>query len=95
MLRATDKFVLMPSVGPLIAGQAIVVSRAHHHSLAAMDEAAAREYDDFVRKILGTDGNWLEAEHGATDADCAGACVIHTHVHVIPGMAHFEELFDG
>jgi diadenosine tetraphosphate (Ap4A) HIT family hydrolase len=94
-LRESERFLLMPCVGPLVAGQAMIVSREHFPSLAAMGEQAADEYDGFVRRILGGENGWLEAEHGATAEDCAGACVTHAHVHLMPGMAQFAEVFDG
>jgi diadenosine tetraphosphate (Ap4A) HIT family hydrolase len=94
-LRESERFLLIPCVGPLVAGQAIIVSRHHFPSLAAMGEQALVEYDAFVRRILGTERDWLEAEHGSAERDCAGACVIHAHVHLIPGMARFAEVFDG
>ena len=31
----------------------------------------------------------MEAEHGSTANDKAGACVVHTHVHWLPDMGRF------
>lgn len=94
-LRQSERFLLIPCVGSLVAGQSIIVSREHFSSLTAMAEGAVAEYDEFVRRLLGEEDGWLEAEHGATDEDWAGACVTHAHVHLIPGMARFAEVFDG
>jgi hypothetical protein len=60
-----------------------------------MGEQTVTEYDAFIRDLLGDGRGWLEAEHGATEGDCAGACIIHAHVHLLPGMAQFAEVFDG
>jgi hypothetical protein len=76
----------------------MVVSKAHCHSLASMGEAGIREYEDLAGDLRvgpllrGTDP--LEAEHGSTVDDKAGACVIHTHVHWLPGMGRFWGHFD-
>ena len=93
-LKVSASFVLLPSVGPLVPGHAIIVSRQHSLSLAAMGTDAVREYEEFVREIRRGEADWLEAEHGATADDRSGACVTHTHVHLIPGMARFDEIFD-
>lgn len=98
-IAETERFIVMPCVGPLVPGHVLVVSRDHHPSLASMGREAIHEYqellDRFRRKNLNTVGNLLEAEHGAASGDCAGACVIHAHVHWIPEVGHYEELFEG
>lgn len=94
-LRESERFVVMPCVGPLVAGQAIVVSRGHFLSLASMGDEAVLEYDGFVRHLLGKEIGWLEVEHGSTAEDCAGACVTHAHVHLIPNADRFAEALDG
>ena len=92
-LLQTDRFVVLPSVGPLVPGHVMVLSRLHCHSLASMGAAAIREYNELAAHLRaapllqGTDP--LEAEHGSTSEDKAGACVIHTHVHWLPGMGRF------
>jgi diadenosine tetraphosphate (Ap4A) HIT family hydrolase len=92
-LLETLHFVVTPCIGPLVRGHVIVVSRTHCESLASMGEAAVREYDALAIRLrsapllLGDDA--LEAEHGSTPDDKAGACVVHTHVHWLPGMGRF------
>jgi hypothetical protein len=71
----------------------MVVSKVHSCSLASMGKAAVDEYESLVARLRTApflrEGIPLEAEHGSTADDKAGACVIHTHVHWIPGMGHF------
>jgi ATP adenylyltransferase len=98
VLFKTANFVLLPSIGPLVRGHAMVVGRKHFSSLASMPQEAIREYEDMVRMIFRLPqigGNLLEAEHGST-ADChAGACVAHTHIHLLPGLAEHRDFLDG
>ena len=96
-LLETRGFVVLPSVGPLVPGHVMVVSKVHCHSLAAMGTASIAEYDSLATRLrlapLLRDGEALEAEHGSTEDDKAGACVIHTHVHWMPGMGRFWQEF--
>lgn len=95
VLAKSASFVLMPCIGALVPGHAMIVSHGHYQSLAAMKGEAVEEYDAFVRSLDIGRFNTLEVEHGATREDCAGACVVHTHVHVMPGMSQFAEALDG
>jgi len=92
-LLETPRFVVLPSVGPLVPGHVMVVSKVHSHSLASMGPEAILEYESLATRLrkapLLANGDPLEAEHGSTAADKAGACVIHTHVHWLPGMGRF------
>lgn len=93
-LHETEHFVVVPSIGPFLPGHVLVVSKTHHPSLASMGRAAVEEYDVLAAQLLTTAPGFgagvpLEAEHGATASDKAGACVIHTHVHWIPGVGMF------
>lgn len=94
-LCTTENFVVMPCIGPLVAGQVMVVSRKHVPSLASLGEEVIREYHTLASTIPQDPEFLLEAEHGATDSDCAGACVTHAHVHWIPGFQEYAEVFDG
>lgn len=98
ILFKTKNFVLLPSIGPLVRGHAMVVSRTHYSSLASMPQDIIREYDDMVRMFFGLPaiaGNLLEAEHGSTLGCCAGACVVHTHIHLLPGFMKHYDFLDG
>jgi diadenosine tetraphosphate (Ap4A) HIT family hydrolase len=92
-LLETPQFIAMPSLGPLVRGQVMVVSKIHAESLASMGSDALGEYDALalrLRKAASLLGaNPLEAEHGSTAGDKAGACVVHTHVHWLPEMGDF------
>ena len=96
-LAESHRFVVLPSVGPFTPGHVMVVSKLHEYSLLAMGCDAFQEYDvlaERLRRLPVWDGTVpLEAEHGSTDADKAGACVVHSHVHWIPGGGrHFDIL---
>lgn len=92
-LLETPRFIVIPSLGPLVTGHVMVVSKAHFHNLASMGSEALLEYESLAARLRTApflaNGTALEAEHGSAGGDKAGACVVHTHVHWIPGMGRF------
>ena len=92
-LLETQRFIVLPSLGPLVPGHVMVVSKSHCDSLASMGLEAVLEYDCLAANLRTApflrDNDPLEAEHGSTADDKAGACVVHTHVHWLPGMGRF------
>ena len=96
-LAETPRFVVIPSVGPFTPGHVMVVSKTHQPSLLAMGAAAVYEYDALAERIrllpVWNATVPLEAEHGSTTLDSGGACVVHCHVHWIPGTGlHYDTL---
>lgn len=90
ILFQSKRFVVLPALGPLSLGHVHVVSREHFPNLGSMGPDAIAEYEQIAEHLrhrpLFSKG-FVEAEHGATDeASKGGACVIHTHVHWIPGF---------
>jgi diadenosine tetraphosphate (Ap4A) HIT family hydrolase len=98
ILFKTTNFVLLPSIGPLVCGHAMVVSRMHYSSLASMPQEAIREYEELAQMLFRLpeiSGNLLEAEHGSTRECPAGACVVHTHIHLLPGFMKHHGFLDS
>jgi diadenosine tetraphosphate (Ap4A) HIT family hydrolase len=97
-LMESARFVVMPCIGPFVPGHILVVSREHHPNLLSMGPEALEEYDDLSKRITDkcpfSEGGVLEAEHGAVEGDKAGACVVHAHVHWLPGLAPRARMFD-
>jgi diadenosine tetraphosphate (Ap4A) HIT family hydrolase len=96
-LMETPEFIVIPSLGPLVPGHVMAVSKVHCESLASMGQDGLREYEALAVRLrdapLLRDNDPLEAEHGSTANDKAGACVVHTHVHWLPGMGQFLDEF--
>jgi ATP adenylyltransferase len=96
-LYETPRFVVLPSLGPLMPGHIMIVSKEHYLSLASMGQDAVNEYDELAAYLRNgpflQGSNALEAEHGSTLEDKAGACVVHAHVHLMPRMGKFMDEF--
>ncbi len=98
-LISSAHFVVVPALGPLSVGHVLVVSKEHASSIASLGEAALEEYEQLAEQIrqklpFRTTGG-IEIEHGSTSSDCAGACIVHAHVHWLPGLGEFESMFEG
>jgi diadenosine tetraphosphate (Ap4A) HIT family hydrolase len=97
-LLETDRFIVLPSLGPLMPGHVMVVGKEHLESLVSMGRDAFEEYEQLANHLRAAapflrDGEPLEAEHGSTANDKAGACVVHTHVHWLPGLGGYLREF--
>jgi hypothetical protein len=97
-LLITPGFVLLPSVGPLVKGHSLLVTKDHHLNLAALPTSLQDEYDALAvdaRMHLRRNGlRLIEVEHGSTAADSAGACIVHTHIHWFPANLDIEPIFN-
>jgi len=96
-LAATDRFVVVPALGPLAVGHLLVVGMRHIPSLADEGEPAIEEYEQFVAGIRegfrSRGHSLLEFEHGAKGSESGGGCIVHTHVNLLPDAEdHLEVL---
>ena len=87
MLR-TSQFILIPALGPLVPGHALVVSKTHSFGLACLPPKVRRDYSSLairLRKYCSErNDSLLEAEHGGIGD--RGPCIQHTHVHLLPRL---------
>jgi len=97
-----ERFVLIPSLGPLHAGHLLLVPTQHVLSFANLSELALLEAEELIASI-GKFFNQqqdviLAFEHGAMtlgDSEYekrlkrakSGACTDHAHVHLLPGVS--------
>lgn len=98
-LAESARFVVLPSIGPLVPGHIMVVSREHYPNLASMGREAIREYEDLARHLselpIYDRATVLEAESGSVHGESAGGCIIHTHIQWIPDFATHADIFDA
>jgi len=92
ILHETDNFYIMLSLGPIVEGYLLLVSKKHFHCCASLPENLAEEFDMLYNKIQNilraVYGNVLSYEHGR-----AGSCLksirgskhcYHAHMHFVP-----------
>lgn len=94
ILGESEMFLVLPSIGPLVPGHVMVITKEHHISLSRMGESAVRDYENLLQataeRIPLYAENLLETEHGSTEKESGGGCIVHTHIHWLPGLAHLS-----
>lgn len=98
ILYSTDNFYVMVSLGPIVEGYLLIVSKQHIPACANIPEDLIDEYlnlKEKVREVLTSAyGSCIFYEHGKT-----GACLIgkdhrhcfHAHLHCIPVKVSMSE----
>jgi hypothetical protein len=98
-LGSSERFIIVPALGPLVKGHVLVVSRVHLPSLAAMGSKAIEEFGEVGEQVRASyaslGSNLLEAEHGATLVDTGGSCITHAHINLIPECGHLHDILSG
>jgi len=93
VLVLSDLFAVIPSVGPLVRGHALVVTRRHSSNiLASLDESGysefrevCRQYSDWSKNAGASDTRLLCFEHGSRCSTEQMLCSTgHGHVHLLP-----------
>lgn len=93
ILYETSNFYVMLSLGPIVEGYLLIISKKHIECCGAIDMTLGKEFDDlamYVKGVLQTEyGGCLFYEHGQ-----AGSCLdpmgsdrshcFHAHLHCIP-----------
>jgi len=98
VLAEHGDLVLMPTVGPLVAGHALIVTATHTEGLWHSSPTLIRQYRAFVRDLRGRAAergdSLLEVEHGGRSLNGRMPCIAHTHVHVLPGLGHLVDVLE-
>lgn len=82
-----DNVFITPDIAPVVDGHFLIVSKVHYNSFANADEntyTSLERAKNFLRDSVFKDTKSLFFEHGAVIKNTAGACIDHSHIHVIP-----------
>lgn len=85
----SDNFVVVPSLGQIVEGYLLIISKKHYTSIGEIPPGLHDELDTVcqkVRKILfDSYGMPLFFEHGPScKRQKGGSCIDHAHLHVVP-----------
>jgi diadenosine tetraphosphate (Ap4A) HIT family hydrolase len=89
VLRETEHFVVIPSLGQIVEGYLLIMPKAHVRSIALIDDGLKSELEQLYRET----SEVLEYayrrpifyEHGMGFPDQGnGCCVDHAHIHAVP-----------
>lgn len=93
ILYESDNFIIVPSIGPLVVGQAMILSKKHSISLASMSSSDITECADIISYVIERiEGNILFSEHGSFNQQKGGGCIEHTHIHILPGLGKYYNI---
>jgi len=89
IIHETSGFVVTPTVGALIEGWTLIISRRHVPAMGALTEEEFYELKDLVvrvRNLVEQEyGNTIIFEHGpACEGTNFGCGIDHAHFHVVP-----------
>lgn len=88
-LYETDNFYVAPTLGPLVEGHLLLISKEHILGIGHLEGSLVHELEKLreeTRKVLTREyGTPIFFEHGpATWSRRGGCCVEHVHLHAIP-----------
>lgn len=99
LLAIGETTVLVPTVGLIVPGYLLAVTREHVLSFAQLPGSSLREVERWLEQLLPTlsesFGEYLVFEHGSggwRKQAGSGACLVHAHLHLIPGFPHITSL---
>jgi diadenosine tetraphosphate (Ap4A) HIT family hydrolase len=89
ILHENNHFIVIPALGSLFSGHALIVSKKHYTSIAQMPSEAIDECVFLMNHIAKQSQdilpNLIFSEHGAcSENERGGSCVIHAHVQCVP-----------
>ncbi len=95
-LFESDNFLILPSIGPLIGGQAMIVSKDHYSNLLTIPALNDEEFENLANYSETKVGDRiLFVEHGSFIGQMGGCCIEHAHVHILPGFNQFYNILDN
>lgn len=86
----TDNFAVIPTLGALVEGYLLVVSKKHYECIGKLPDDLLLELDKVVDKVKSViwsvyKENVVCFEHGAIScSNKFGGCVDHAHLHIVP-----------
>jgi ATP adenylyltransferase len=85
-----EKFVLVPTLGPLVRGHFLLLPRRHVRNFGLLTDDEAMDAHNILAQVSAELARRYSAEvmlfeHGAVSEECPiGACLEHAHIHLVP-----------
>ncbi len=90
IIDETNKFYILPSIGALVDGYVLVVSKRHLNSMSELTKSEMNEYKFIIEKYRNLFKNIygkfpIVFEHGSPllDSDMKANSVVHAHTHIV------------
>ena len=89
VIEETNNFFVIPTLGALVEGYVMIVSKEHVNSIIELDDVVLGEYNELIKKYRSIFkdlyGKYpIVFEHGTPNINgfCT-SCVIHAHSHIV------------
>lgn len=92
ILQEAD-WLLLPTVGCFATGYCLLMPIGHIDAVAELSQAEltwAQGFLERMRRLVGSFGPAIVAEHGPGRCDLGASCCSHAHLHVIPVGRHVD-----
>lgn len=89
ILDSTDNFIVIPSIGSLVDGYVLIVSKKHYYNMLEIDLKSQEEYYNLINKYRETfkkiyNKYPIVFEHGSSIYDESSASsIVHAHTHIV------------
>ena len=90
IIEESDNFIVLPTIGALVDGYLMIVSKKHINSMSELKENEKIEYEFLIEKYRKKFENVYNKfpiifEHGSpiTESDMKASSVIHAHTHIV------------
>ena len=90
IIEESDNFIVLPTIGALVDGYLMIVSKKHINSMSELKENERKEYEFLIEKYRNKFKNIYNKfpiifEHGSpiNDGDMKASSVIHAHTHIV------------
>lgn len=96
IILESDNFVVMPTIGCLVEGYLLVVSKKHYTCMGDLPSLLTNELNSLVEIVTSKINekykkNAVCFEHGGCKGK-SGSCVDHAHLHVVPFDTNLTKL---
>lgn len=88
IIEETENFYVMPTLGSLVDGYVLIVSKKHINSMNELTGKEKEEYFNLLSKYYNRFAevygkNPIVFEHGTIDTNNTASSVIHAHTHIV------------
>jgi len=90
IIEESDNFIVLPTIGALVEGYLMIVSKKHINSMSELKENEKIEYEFLIEKYRNKFKNIYNKfpivfEHGSpiNDSDMKASSVMHAHTHIV------------
>lgn len=90
----TANFVVLPTIGALVAGWLLIVSKKHYRAAAVLPIEQLEELEILMSEVEAYLTVFFRQpvvffEHGPGERNSGGACIDHVHIHAVPASIDF------